>query len=170
MSSAIKEVRRGNLEKAIFWAYQMMISGSESEAFLWKNLRICALEDIGFANPQAIVVVNQVKELYDSLESKSPEKFLCGAYAAAYLANCRKTRYTTEIFQDVVGRLHEGKLMPEIPDYALDIHLPHGRAKGRDLFHYLTEGAKLRNEDKSFSSKYKKRLIKKAKKISRKIL
>jgi len=68
------------------------------------------------------------------------------------------------MLQDIVQRLEEDNPLHKIPDYALDIHLPHARNMGRDLLHYLTEATKLEHEDKSFSDKYKKRLIKRAEK------
>ncbi len=164
ISAMGKEIRRGNEELSVFWAYQMMISGSESEEFLWERFKVISIEDIGLANPNALVVVSNAKELYYELPSKNFDRFATGAYTATYLARCKKTRYTHEMLQDIRNRLQDGEMKLEIPDYALDMHLPHARKMGRNLLHYLTEASKLENEDKSFSDRYKKSLIKREQK------
>ena len=159
-----KEIRRSNDEMTAFWSYQMMISGKEAEEFMWKWLRVFSIEDCGLANSMALIVVNNAREVYYSLPDQSGERFLAGIHAAVYLARSKKTRYTNELFLDLKDRLHKGELKPKIPDYALDFHLPHARAMGRDLYHYLTKASTSANEDHSFPKRYRERLIARAKK------
>src|SRR3989344_295296 len=162
ISAVVKEMRRGKEEESVFWAYQMMISGKKAEEFLWQRFRIFTIEDIGLANPQSLIYVASAKDLYYSIAEKEFDRYSVGACTAVYLSRNPKTRYTHEMLQDVEDMLHEGSLNPEIPDYAMDIHLPHARAMGRDMLHYLTEASVLANEDISFSRKYKDRLIERA--------
>lgn len=164
-SALFKEIRRGKEEMASFWAYQLMISGDEVEKFFWEELKIISIEDCGLANKKALIVISHAKDLYYDLPPQSKARFMVGNYAVIYLARSKKTRYTTELFQIVRQRLHEESWRPEIPDYALDMHLPRARTElKRGLYHYLKEGAKLVNEDKRFSKKYREKLLKKAKK------
>lgn len=168
ISAMGKEIRRGNDELAAFWAYQMMISGAEAEDFLWERLRIIALEDVGLANPNALLVVCEAKRLYYDLPSKNFDRMAVGSHATIYLARCRKTRYSWELFEDMRERARSGtEVLPKIPDCALDKHLPRIReTMGRDALHYLTEAAHLENEDDSFTTMYRERLIERAKQVS----
>lgn len=163
-SALFKEIRRGKEELASFWAYQLMISGEEAERVFWEELRIISVEDCGLANEKALLVVSYARTLYYDLPSQSKARFMIGNYAAVYLARSKKTRYTTELFQIVRHRLHKESWRPEIPDYALDMHIPRARTElKRGLYHYLTKGAKLVNEDKKFSKKYRGKILRLAK-------
>lgn len=164
ISAMGKEIRRAKEEEAAFWAYQMMISGSEAEDFLWERLKVIAIEDIGLAEPTAINTVSNSEKLYFSLPSKNGDRFMTAIFVVTYLCRCQKTRYANELLFDIKARLQKGTLKPDIPDYALDIHLPHARKKlGRDLYHFLTEGAKLENEAPQFPTIHRERLIAAAK-------
>tara|TARA_Y100000310_G_scaffold163491_1_gene163288 strand:+ start:2233 stop:2868 length:636 start_codon:yes stop_codon:yes gene_type:complete len=163
ISAVGKEIRRGEEELSAFWAYQMMISGAEAEEFLWERFRIITIEDIGLANPNALLIVGEAKRLYYELPSKHFDRFSTGIFTTSYLARSPKTRYTHEMLSMIKGGLKDGTMTPEIPDYALDFHFPQHREKGRDLLHYLTEGAKLANEDTTFPTKYREWLIKRVK-------
>ena len=57
MTSTVAEsIRRGLEEEALFWATELDLAGYG--AYLWKRLQIIASEDIGLADPQALVVAN----------------------------------------------------------------------------------------------------------------
>jgi len=71
ISAVVKEMRRGNEEEAAFWAYQMMISGNESEEFLWERYKIFTMEDIGLANTQALSFVNNTEKKENLIDSLS---------------------------------------------------------------------------------------------------
>lgn len=161
ISAVGKEIRRGKDEMAVFWALQMALSGMEAEQFLWERFRVISLEDVGPACSQAISIVESAYRLYWDLPNRHLDRLVVASSIATFLARCPKTRYPVEMMADIIDRLEEG-WRPEIPDYALDLHLPHARKAGRGVLHYLTEGARLENENGSFTDEYRQRLIRRA--------
>lgn len=162
VSALVKEVRRGNEKEAIFWAHQVAISGIQAERFLWEILRVHSIEECGIANPSAICVVTDVMQLYFDLPEREDRRYAMLAFAVVYLARSKKTRYSNELFAQMKCRLRDGTLHMEIPDYAIDLHLPEGRQIGRGHLHYLLEAAALTNEDDSFPKETREWLIERA--------
>ncbi len=160
VSAAVKEIRRNNEEAAVFWAHQVAISGKEAETFLWEILRMHSIEDIGLANPQLISIITDTMQLYFDLPEFDDRKYAVLAHAVIYLTRSKKSRYSNELFTCMIRKLRAGELMPKMPDYAIDLHLPEGRAMGRGERHYLTEAALLVNEDISLPKKYWEELLK----------
>lgn len=162
ISALVKEIRRGNEQNAIFWGHQVAISGIQAEKFLWEILRVHSIEDCGMANPSAICVMTDVRELYFDLPERDDRRYATLAFAVTYLSRSKKTRYSNELFEQMKYQLRDGALRMEIPDYAIDLHLPEGRQIGRGHLHYLLEAASLVNEDNSFPKEAREWLIKKA--------
>lgn len=161
LSAVIKEIRRGKEEEAFFWALEMAISGKEAEKFLWECLAVCSIEDIGLANPSALLQVQATEKLYFTLPERKEDgrRFLVLAHIVAYLARSPKTRYSNELCGAVIQKAVKSEMLPEIPDYALDFHVKRGRDMGRGLSHYLAEAATLENEDKSFPTNFRDYLL-----------
>lgn len=161
LSAVIKEIRHGKEEEAFFWALEMALSGSDAEKFLWECLAVCSIEDIGLANPDALLQVQAIERLYFSLPERKEDgrRFLALAHAVIYLARSPKTRYSNELCGAVIRNAALDETRPEIPDYAIDLHVARGRRMGRGLSHYLTQAAKLENEDASFPKNYREYLL-----------
>ena len=143
LSALQKEIRRGNEYEAVFWAVELE---SFNVKTLWNRLRVIASEDIGLANPCAVIVVNMLKNNYfesRNLEGDSYRLFLVNA--VLFLARSAKSRIVDDLLITVYGDIEGGKLL-KIPDYALDKHTVRGRTIGRGFEHFLKEGAKLENE------------------------
>lgn len=164
ISALVKEVRRGKEKEAIFWAHQVAISGIQAERFLWEILRVHSIEECGIANPSAICVVTDVMQLYFDLPERDDRRYATLAFAVVYLARSKKTRYSNELFTQMKCKLRDGTFHMEIPDYAIDLHLPEGRQIGRGHLHYLLEAASLANEDNSLSKEAREWLIGRARK------
>ncbi|MBM2818290.1 MAG: hypothetical protein HW401_880 [Parcubacteria group bacterium] len=162
ISTVVKEIRHGNEKSAIFWGHQVAISGIQAEKFLWEILRVHSIEDCGVANPSAICVVTDVMQLYFDLPERDDRRYSTLAFAIVYLAKSKKTRYSNELFLQMKYQLLDGTLHMEIPDYAIDLHLPEGRKAGRGHLHYLLEAASLTNEDCTFSGEARNWLIERA--------
>ena len=159
ISAVVKEIRRGHEEKAIFWAHQIAISGVQAEKFLWEILRVHSIEDCGIANPSAICVINNTMQLYFDLPERDDRRYATLAFAVIYLTRSKKTRYSNDLFEKMKRQLRGGDLRYQIPDYAIDLHLPEGREMGRGHLHYLLEASLLVNEDETLSKEAKKWLI-----------
>ena len=83
ISALHKAVRGSDPDAALYYLARMFDAG-EDPLFLGRRLVRMASEDIGMADPQALVVANAAKDTYDYLGS--PEGELALAQACVYLA------------------------------------------------------------------------------------
>jgi replication-associated recombination protein RarA len=151
LSAVIKEIRRGNVDKACFWSYQMHHAGDCAAEFLWEALAMTSIEDIGLAEPNAINVVMNTKKFYDSMPTGYVGRDLAVTFVTTFLAKCPKSRLTDEILYDMMQRLEAEGPWEEIPDYALDHHTKRGREMGRDEKFFFEEASKLVGETKELN-------------------
>ncbi|OYY80416.1 MAG: AAA family ATPase, partial [Rhizobiales bacterium 35-66-30] len=87
--SALHKSVRGSDPDATLYYLARMLDAGESPLFLARRLVRMAVEDIGLADPQALVVTSAAKDAYDFLGS--PEGELALAEAAVYLATAPKS-------------------------------------------------------------------------------
>lgn len=88
ISALHKSVRGSDPDAALYW-FCRMLDGGEDRLFLARRLVRMAVEDIGLADPQALVIANAAKEAFDFLGS--PEGELALANAVIYLATAPKS-------------------------------------------------------------------------------
>jgi putative ATPase len=81
-------VRGSDPDAALYW-FCRMLDGGEDRLFLARRLVRMAVEDIGLADPQALVHANAAKDAFDFLGS--PEGELALANAVLYLATAPKS-------------------------------------------------------------------------------
>ena len=144
-SSALqKSIRRGLEREAMFWASELDLSGYGN--YVWKRLRIIASEDVGLADPQAVLLTRALYENW--LEQRKADKGdseTCALYllhAVMVLARAKKSR----IVDHALMVMYEGEREPvEVPDFALDRHTGRGRRMGRGYDHFFEEGTVLAN-------------------------
>ena len=157
ISALQKEIRRGRTEDAAYWAYEMIISGLEEK--LWSRLATIAVEDVGLADPQAGVVIANLRETYFKFPTGRTERFLYGLMGAVFLAEAPKDRMVDELYHCLQKGLLGKK---EIPDFALDKHTARGRALGRGDDHFWTESSTIAREHAGRNRRYLALLRKKA--------
>ena len=87
--SALHKSVRGSDPDAALYYFCRMLDGGEDRLFLARRLVRMAVEDIGLADPQALVVCNAAKDAYDFLGS--PEGELALSQAVIYLATAPKS-------------------------------------------------------------------------------
>jgi putative ATPase len=88
ISALHKSVRGSDPDAALYW-FARMLEGGEDRLFLARRLVRMAIEDIGLADPQALVITNAAKDAYDFLGS--PEGELALSEAVIYLATAPKS-------------------------------------------------------------------------------
>jgi putative ATPase len=88
ISALHKSVRGSDPDAALYWLARML-DGGEDRLFLARRLVRMAVEDIGLADPQALVQALAAKDTYDFLGS--PEGELALAQATIYLATAPKS-------------------------------------------------------------------------------
>jgi putative ATPase len=88
ISALHKSVRGSDPDAALYYLCRMLDAG-EDPLFLARRVVRMAVEDIGLADPQALVVANAAKDAYDFLGS--PEGELAIAQAVIYVATAPKS-------------------------------------------------------------------------------
>lgn len=110
ISALHKAVRGSDPDAALYYLCRMFDAG-EDPLFLGRRLIRMASEDIGLADPQALVVANAAKDAYHYLGS--PEGELALAEAAVYLATAPKSNALYTAFKAATRAAKEhGSLMP----------------------------------------------------------
>jgi len=87
ISAFIKSIRGSDAEAAMYWLARM-IEGGEDPKFIARRLVISATEDIGLANPNALLLANACFDAVSKIGM--PEGRIPLAMATAYLANSKK--------------------------------------------------------------------------------
>jgi len=110
ISALHKSVRGSDPDAALYYMCRMLDAG-EDPRFVGRRLVRMASEDIGNADPQALVVCNAAKDTYDFLGS--PEGELALAQACVYLATAPKSNgvYTAYKAAVAAAKSH-GSLLP----------------------------------------------------------
>jgi len=110
ISALHKAVRGSDPDAALYW-FARMLEGGEDRLFLARRLVRMAVEDIGLADPQALVVTNAAKEAYDFLGS--PEGELALSQAVLYLATAPKSNANYVAYKGAMRAAREhGSLSP----------------------------------------------------------
>ena len=115
ISAFIKSLRGSDADAAMFWLARMVEAG-ENPRFIFRRMLIAAGEDIGLADPQAIVVVEACAAAFERVGL--PEGLYPLAQAALYLAGTEKSNSVLGFFdalktvraarqQDVPGHLRD---------------------------------------------------------------
>lgn len=100
ISAFIKSIRGSDPDGAIYWLARM-VAGGEDPAFIARRLVISAAEDIGLANPNALLIANAC---FDALQNIGwPEGRIILAEATIYLASSPKSNSAYMAINDALG-------------------------------------------------------------------
>ena len=109
--SALHKAVRGSDPDAALYYLARMFDGGEDPLFVARRVVRMAVEDIGLADPQALVHANAAKDAYDFLGS--PEGELAIANAVLYVATAPKSNAAYLAYKAAVRLAKEhGSLMP----------------------------------------------------------
>jgi len=100
ISAFIKSMRAGQPDAAIYYLARMLDSG-EDPKFVARRMVIFASEDIGLAQPTALVVANDVFRAVETIGM--PECRINLAHGAAYLSLCKKDRRAYDAMEEAVA-------------------------------------------------------------------
>ena len=110
ISALHKGVRGSDPDAALYYLARMLDAG-EAPLFIARRIVRMAVEDIGLADPQALVVANAAKDAYDFLGS--PEGELALANAVIYVATAPKSNAAYRAYGAAQRLAKEhGSLMP----------------------------------------------------------
>jgi putative ATPase len=105
ISAFIKSVRGSDPDAALYWLARML-DGGEDRLYIARRLVRMAIEDIGLADPQAVVQALAAKDVFDFLGS--PEGDLALAQAVVYLATAPKSNAAYTAFGAAMRAAGEG--------------------------------------------------------------
>jgi putative ATPase len=100
ISAFIKSMRASRPDAAIYYMARMLDAG-EDPKFIARRMVIFASEDIGLAQPTALVVANAVFRAVETIGM--PECGINLAHGVAYLANCAKDRSAVEAYGNAMA-------------------------------------------------------------------
>ncbi len=91
ISAFIKSMRGSDPDAVLFYLARAL-NGGEDPVFLARRIVICASEDVGLADPQALVIATSAMQAVHMIGM--PEARIILAEAAVYVANCKKSNAT----------------------------------------------------------------------------
>ena len=109
ISAFIKSIRGSDPQAAIYWLARM-IEGGEDPKFIARRLVISASEDIGLANPNAILLANTCFEVVNKIGW--PEGRIPLAETTIYLATCKKDNSAYLAIDAALAKVRETGNLP----------------------------------------------------------
>ena len=157
ISALQKCIRRGEEDTALRMAYELYMTSTFHEEKMWNRLLVIPVEDIGFGNVEAAAVVKNLYDLHKEFPYKDGDRPIFFMFAIRYLCKCQKERSTDHI-KNIIMKEFDAGYVPEIPDYAIDMHTIQGRARGRDVFYFLDEASKVQPLWEKYDDSYRLKL------------
>ena len=160
ISAVQKCIRRGMEDLAMRFAYELYITSNFHEEKLWTRLLVISVEDIGFGDPNAMVIVNTLNQIRKEFPYGDGDRPIFFLYAIRYLCRCKKERSTDHV-KNIIMKENEKGEIPEIPEWTIDMHTNKGRFElGRDVFYFMNEASKVEPLWEEYDDTYWKQLYK----------
>ncbi len=128
ISAFIKSMRGSDPDAAVFYLARMLEAG-EDIRFIARRIIICASEDVGMANPQALVVAVSAAQAVERIGL--PESQLILAHAAICVAVSPKSNSCTEAIFKAKEAVRSNQFT--IPPYLQDAHYKGSSKLGRGI-------------------------------------
>src|SRR5205823_5913773 len=117
-SAFIKSMRGSDPDAAIYWLARMLEAG-EDPRFIARRMVICASEDVGNADPQALVVAAAALQATEFVGL--PECQLALSQAVTYIATAPKSNAATTAIAKARADVREGRTLA-VPEHLRDAH------------------------------------------------
>ena len=155
ISALQKCTRRGMTDNVLLLGWEMFSTSPEMEEMLWSRLCVMAVEDIGFGNRDAPVLIETLYQQHKRYPRPTGDRFLFAAHAIRLLSTSAKDRTTDDMVNWAKRSSELGETSPEIPDVALDMHTRRGQQMGRDYSFFMSEASKVTPEINDKDQKYR---------------
>lgn len=126
ISAFIKSMRGSDPDAALYWLAKM-ISAGEDPRFIARRVVICAAEDVGNADPQALVVATSALAALEAVGL--PEGRIPLAQAITYIATAPKSNAAYLAINEAMKDVAEERTL-NVPAYLQDSHYPGAKALG----------------------------------------
>lgn len=118
ISAFIKSMRGSDPDAAVYYLARMLYAGEEV-AFIARRIMICAAEDVGNADPNALVVATNASLAVERIGM--PEAQIILAQAAAFVACAPKSNAACNAIFEAMATVEETGSLP-IPAHLQDVH------------------------------------------------
>jgi len=118
ISAFIKSMRGSDPDAAVYWLAKMLESG-EDPLFIARRIVICASEDVGNADPHALVVA--VSAMHAIEKIGLPEGRIPLAQAAIYIAAAPKSNASCAAIDKAIDNMRNEPVQ-QVPDHLKDSH------------------------------------------------
>jgi len=132
ISALIKSIRGSDPDAAIYWLAKMLVGGDDVR-FLARRLVILASEDVGNADPRALMLAVATAQACELVGL--PECQLNLAQTVIYLACAPKSNSATTAIFEARRDIQEGRLIP-VPRHLRDSHYSGSEALGHTGYQY----------------------------------
>lgn len=132
ISAFIKSMRGSDPDAAVYYLAKMLYSG-ESVTFVARRIMICASEDVGNADPQAIQVAVACAQAVERVGM--PEAQIILAHAAIYVACAPKSNAIVNAISEAMQTVKE-KQTGAVPVHLRDAHYGGARKLGHVGYQY----------------------------------
>ena len=127
LASALqKSIRGSDPDAAIYWLARL-VAGGEDLGFIARRISICASEDIGNADPIAVILAASCIEIAQFVGF--PEAQIPLAQAVTYLASAPKSNASNVAISEAIADINSGRLI-EVPPHLRDGHYPGAKTLG----------------------------------------
>src|SRR5437762_3218152 len=126
ISAFIKSMRGSDPDAALYWLAKMIHAG-EDPRFIARRIVIHAAEDVGLADPMALVLANAAFQAAEFIGW--PEARIPIAEAALYIATANKSNSVITAIDAALGDVRSGRTLP-VPEHLRDAHYPGARRLG----------------------------------------
>jgi putative ATPase len=118
ISAYIKSMRGSDPDAALYWLAKMIHAG-EDPRFITRRLVICASEDVGLADPMALVVANAAHQAAEWIGW--PESRIIIAEATIYVATANKSNSAYLAIDAALEDIRSGRTLA-VPEHLRDTH------------------------------------------------
>lgn len=137
ISAFIKSMRGSDPDAALYWLARM-IDGGEDPKFIARRIFILASEDIGNADPQALLVAEAAFRAAEVIGY--PECGINLAQAAVYMALAPKSNASSQAYFNALAEVKKGPARA-VPNHLRDRHRPGSEEYGAYLYPHNYPGA-----------------------------
>ncbi|MEW6162876.1 MAG: replication-associated recombination protein A [Nitrospirota bacterium] len=126
ISAFIKSMRGSDPDAAVYYLAKMLYAG-EDPRFIARRIVICASEDVGNADPMALVIATSALRSVEFIGM--PEARIPLAQATIYVANAPKSNACYKAIEAALNDISTEETM-EVPDHLKDSHYPGAKKLG----------------------------------------
>jgi putative ATPase len=131
-SALIKSMRGSDPDAAIYWLARMLHAG-EDPRFIARRVAILASEDIGNADPAAVILAAAMVQIVEFVGL--PEAQLTLAQAVTYMACAPKSNAATVAIGEATADVENNRTIP-VPRHLRDTHYAGAKQLGHEGYQY----------------------------------